>query len=377
MGKWHKAIFPEVHFAREELNVQKKEAAPKAALKPIRVGIIGTGGIATAAHIPSYQKVEGVEVIAACDIIESVAKEVAEKFGIPKIYTDYRKMLQKEELDAVSVCTPNYVHKDPTIAALKAGVHVLCEKPIGMNAKEGAAMVTASRETGKKLQIGYCSRFGSGPQALKRFIDAGELGEIYYARTQALRRRGIPGWGVFGQKDKQGGGPLIDIGVHILDLTLWLMGHPKPVAASGQCYTKFGTRKDVIGLMGQWDTETFTVEDFAVGLVRFDNGATLSIESSFAANIEKDIFSAAILGTEGGCQTHPPMIFKEEHKTLTDVKPYGLKDVDIYLAEIQAFIDAIRSDTEVLIPGEDGLMVAKIMDAIYKSSDLGKEVKID
>ncbi|MCC6443488.1 MAG: Gfo/Idh/MocA family oxidoreductase [Armatimonadetes bacterium] len=345
-------------------------------MKPIRVGIIGTGGIATAAHIPSYQKVEGVEIVAGCDIVESVAKNVAEKFGIPRIYTDYRKMLKEEELDAVSVCTPNYVHMDPTIDALNAGVHVLCEKPIGMNAKEGAAMVAASRKTGKKLQIGLCSRFGSGPQALKRFIDAGELGDIYYARVQALRRRGIPGWGVFGQKDKQGGGPMIDIGVHILDLTLWLMGHPKPVAASGQCYTKFGTRKDIIGLMGQWDTETFTVEDFATGFVRFDNGATLTVEASFAANIEKDVFNSVILGTEGGLQTHPPMIFKEEHKTLTDVKPYGLADVNVYLAEVQAFIDAIRNDAESLIPGEHGLMVSQIMDAIYESSDTGKEVKI-
>jgi predicted dehydrogenase len=286
-------------------------------------------------------------------------------------------MLEDVRMDIVSVCTPNYMHKDPTVAALKAGCHVMVEKPIGMNAAEGRAMVDAANQAKRKLAMGLNMRQGAGGQALKRALDAGDMGEVYFAKSLALRRRGIPGWGVFGEKDKQGGGPLIDIGVHILDLTLWLMGHPKPVAVSGQCYTKFGKRHGVVGLMGQWNVETFTVEDFAVGLVRFENGATLSIEASFAANIERDFFDCKILGTEGGCQLDPLRIFTERNQTLYDITPYGLPKVDTHEQNIIKFVQAVRDGKEVPVPGEHGLMVTEIIDAIYESSDKGREVIIE
>jgi len=347
-------------------------------METLRVGIIGSGGIAQYAHIPNYQKCENVEVVACCDIVEETAKKCAEKYGIPRVFTDYQKMLEDVRLDVVSVCTPNYMHKDPTIAALNAGCHVMVEKPIAMNAIEGRAMVDAAKKNGRKLAMGLNMRQSPGAQALKRAMDAGDMGEVYFAKSLALRRRGIPGWGVFGEKDKQGGGPLIDIGVHIMDLTLWLMGHPKPIAVSGQCYTKFGNRRDVIGLMGQWNVDTFTVEDFAVGLVRFENGATLSVESSFAANIERDVFDCKILGTEGGCQLDPLRIFTERNKTLYDITPYGLPgNVNTHEQNIRKFVDAVRNDTEVPVPGEHGLMVTEIIDAIYESSEKGHEVKIE
>lgn len=346
-------------------------------MSTLRVGIIGTGGIARSVHIPNYQKIDDVKVTACCDVVEKSAKACAEQFSIPHWYTDYNEMLKKEDLDAVSVCTPNFMHKDPTIAALKAGCHVMVEKPIGMNATEGREMVETARKAGKKLAMGLMTRQGGAAQALKRAIDAGDLGQIYFAKSLALRRRGIPGWGVFGQKDKQGGGPLIDIGVHILDLTLWLMGHPKPVAVSGQCYTKFGNRRGVVGLMGQWDVDTFTVEDFAVGLVRFDNGATLSIESSFAANIEHDVMDCRLLGTEGGCQLEPAKIFTERNQTLLDVTPVHLPRLAIHEQNIRKFVQALRDGTEVPVPGEEGLMVTQIIDAIYESSDKGREVRIE
>ena len=213
--------------------------------------------------------------------------------------------------------------------------------------------------------------------ALKRFIDAGELGDIYYARAQALRVRGIPGWGVFIDKAKQGGGPLIDIGVHILDLTLWFMGHPKPVAASGVTYQKFGKRDDVVGFMGQWDYKKFTVEDMASALIRFDNGATVMLESSFVANIEKDIFSTAIFGTEGGAQTDPFNITQEKHRSVFNFTP-KIPNVNTnpYHAEIKDYIACVREGREPVVTGEHGLAVAKIMDAIYKSSETGREVEI-
>ena len=350
--------------------------------KPIGIAIIGSGGIAQGAHLPAYKKLrdEGkVTIVAVCDVNETTAKEAAAKFDVPHIFTNYKQMLEMDEIDAVDVCTPNFLHKQPVIDSFAAGKHVLIEKPLAMNAKEGAEMVAAGHKAKKKMQVALPMRFGSGPQAVKRFIDDGKMGDIYYARAHALRRRGIPGWGVFTQKDKQGGGPLIDIGVHILDLTLWLMGYPEPVSTTGTTYAKFGHREGVIGLMGQWDPKTFTVEDFAAGFVRFKNGATLTLESSFAANLGSDEFHTSIFGSEGGAyvDAFTPgniRIFREESGTLTDTTPAFLPTIGTHEAEIRAFIQAIADDTPVPVPGEQGLMVTRILDAIYESSETGREV---
>jgi predicted dehydrogenase len=348
-------------------------------MKTIGIGIIGSGGIAQGAHLPAYKALAdpSVDVVAVADVRRETAEQAAKKFEVPHVFEDYHEMLKRDDIHAVSVCTPNFLHKQPTIDALEAGKHVLVEKPLAINAAEGREMVAAARRTGKKLQAGLNNRFGSGPQALKRFIQAGELGEIYYARSQALRRRGIPSWGVFTQKEKQGGGPLIDIGVHILDLTLWLMGHPKPIAASGQVYTKFGKRGDILGLMGQWDPKSFTVEDFGVGFIRFQNGATLTLETSFAGNQEqRDLFNCEIFGTEGGCTLSPLKMFFERNQTLIDATPVFLPQVHTHQAEIRSFIEAIRNDTEPAVTAEEGLMVTEILDAIYRSAEEGREVRI-
>jgi predicted dehydrogenase len=342
----------------------------------IRVGVIGTGGIAQAKHIPALHKHPDVEIVAVCDSRAEILDQVAADYGIKHKFLDYNDMLAMDEIDAVDICTPNFLHADPTIKALNSGKHVIVEKPIARNSEEGAAMVAAAQKSGKKLMVAYCWRWNPGVKALKRFIDAGDMGEIYYARVHALRRRGIPGWGVFTQKDKQGGGPLIDIGCHALDATLFLMGHPKPVSVSGMCYTKFGTRPGLVGLMGAWDYKNYTVEDFATGIVRFENGASLTIESSFAANIEKDEFNTTLLGTEGGCSLNPLKIYREERQTLVDVAPVFLSEVSWHEAEIFDFIDAIKNNKPVPVPGEEGLMVSKILDGIYRSSDEGREVLI-
>ncbi len=346
--------------------------------KKTKVGLIGTGSISQSVHIPAYQKNPDAEIVAICDINEETLAKVGDNLNIDKKYrfTDYKKLIAMDEIDMVDVCTPNYVHMDPTVKALDAGKHVICEKPIALNAKEGQQMVDAEQRSGKKLMIAYCWRWNSGAQALKRFCDDGQMGDIYYARVQALRRRGVPSWGVFIDKAKQGGGPLIDIGCHALDLTLFLMGHPKPVSATGMSCTKFGTKKGTFGAWGPWDYDNYTVEDFAAGFIRFDNGATLVLESSFCANIEKDVFNTSLMGTEGGATLDPLKMYREENKTLIDVSPVYLPNVGTHEAEIFAFVDAIRNDKPSPVPGEQGLMVAKILDAIYKSSELGKEVPI-
>lgn len=344
------------------------------------IGIIGSGGIARTAHMPGYVSCaeDGVRIIAVADVNAEAARAAAEQFDVPHVYTDYRDLLERDDIHAVSVCTPNYLHLQPTLDAFAAGKHVLVEKPLALNATEGARMVAAGRAAGKKLQVGFMTRFQSPAQALKRFIDAGEMGEIYFARAQAMRRRGIPGWGVFTQKDKQGGGPLIDIGVHILDLTLWLMGHPEPVAVSGQTYAKFGHRAGLVGLLGQWDPSIFSVEDFAAALVRFDNGATLVLESSFCANQEqRDVMNTELFGTEGGCSYNPCKMFFERHRTLIDATPAYLPQVKAHEAEVRAFVRAILDDTPVPVTGEEALMTSRIIDAIYRSSEAGREVPVD
>ncbi|HEV2471129.1 MAG TPA: Gfo/Idh/MocA family oxidoreductase [Chthonomonadales bacterium] len=344
----------------------------------VRIGVIGTGGIANGAHLPGYSQIpDECEIVALCDIDPVALEKTAEKYPVKHIFEDYRKLLEIPEIDGVSVCTPNYVHYQPTVDALRAGKNVLCEKPIAMNATEAAGMVEAAKKSGKILQIGYNSRFAPTNQLLKRFIDAGELGEIYYARAQAMRVRGIPGWGVFIDKSKQGGGPLIDIGVHILDLTLWLMGHPKPVAASGVTYQKFGKRSDVVGFMGQWDYKNFTVEDMAAGLIRLENGATIVLESSFVANLKDEINNTTLLGTQGGAEAYPLSITQERHKSVFSYQPQiPNKNINTHYAEMKSFVECIRDKKPPLVTGEHGLMVAQIMDAIYKSSDEGKEVQI-
>ena len=354
----------------------------------VAIGIIGFGGIATAAHAPGYRKLpDQCEIVAIADIDPARLKVAqSDPWNIPQVFADYKEMLALPEIDAVSVCTPNFVHMQPTIDAFAAGKHVLCEKPMAMNSTEGKAMITASEKAGKKLQIGYNMRFGSAPQSIRRAVDNGVLGGVYHARAQALRRRGVPGWGVFTQKDKQGGGPLIDIGVHITDLTLWLMGHPKPVAASGQTFTKFGTKEGVLGQMGQWDPKIYSVEDFATALIRFDNGATMTLESSFIANLGDPTFSTHLFGDAGGvlldANANKAQIFREEFGTLTDSAPGWLPRVDSsHSEEIKAFVRAIRDDLTIAqvgaADGPQGLMVTQIMDAIYASSDLGREVLID
>ncbi len=364
----------------------QEKAAPAAnkrgMTKPIGIGVIGTGYIAAARHLPAFQALqeEGkVRLLAVCDVGEDRLRRAAEKFEVPQAFTNYRDMLALDEIDAVSVCTPNFQHKQPVLDAFTAGKHVLCEKPLALNAAEGAEMVAAGRAAGRQLQVGYNLRFGSGAQSVKRFVDDGKLGEIYYARAQALRRRGIPSHGHFTDKSKQGGGPLIDIGAHVLDLSLWLMGFPKPVSVSGQTQAKFGYREGVIGLRGQWDPKKFTVEDFGIGLVRFDSGATLVLESSFAANIAQDQFQTTLMGSEGGAfvdmiQDANTRLFREESGTLTDTSPVFLPQVHTHDAEIRAFVQALIDDTPVLVPGEQALMVTQILDALYQSAETGREV---
>lgn len=351
----------------------------------LRIGIIGSGGIAQSSHMKGYSTIpEKCEMVAVCDVNENTAKEAAAKFNVPHIFTNYRELLASGLVDAVSVTTPNKFHKEPTIDALKAGIHVLCEKPLAMNADEAREMCAAERESGKILQVALQSRFGGPGRFMKEFIDGGNLGDVYFARAQALRRRGVPGWGVFIDREKQGGGPLIDIGVHILDFTLFLMGYPKPVSASGKTWDMMGKNPELTNLFGDYDRSKFTVEDFAVGLIKFDNGAVISLESSFMANqSEIDIMKTQLFGTKAGAMVKPwgdkPIeIYSESNQQLFDMVPRNIPHVESpHTAEVVAFVDAILEGKPSPVPGLNGLILNAIFDALYKSSDTGNEEKVD
>ncbi|PWU69458.1 Gfo/Idh/MocA family protein [Gracilibacillus dipsosauri] len=343
----------------------------------LRVGLIGAGGIATSVHLPAYHSVsDQVEVVAIADVAYERAKQVAEEKGIPHAFDQYEKMLKEVELDAVSVCVPNKFHKDATIAALQAGCHVLCEKPPAMNQQEAKEMEDAQAASGKLLMYGFHYRYQAETQAAKRFIDAGELGEIYAGRVHAIRRRGIPGWGVFTNKELQGGGPLIDIGVHMLDTALYLMGYPEPSVVLGQTHQQLGTKKGV-GLLGAWDYENFTVEDMAIGMITFKNGASLVLESAFAANVEKnDLMQVSLMGNQGGADIFPLKMYQEKHETLLDITPAYLPKVNAHETEIHVFVADCLAGNVTGEYAKQGTNIQKIIDGLYQSAETGKAVNL-
>lgn len=341
----------------------------------LKVALIGAGGIATDVHIPAYRKVpEQVEIVAIADVAYDKAKAVAREHGIASVYDNYQSMLTETDIDAVSVCVPNKFHKDAAIAALEAGCHVLCEKPPAMNQEEAKEMEDAAVKSGKLLMYGFHYRFQSETQAAKRFIDAGEFGEIYSGRVQAIRRRGIPGWGVFTNKELQGGGPLIDIGVHMLDTALYLMGYPEPAVVLGQTHQQLGTKKGV-GLLGEWDYQNYTVEDMAIGMITFKNGASLVLESAFAANVEKrDTMQVSLMGNKGGADIFPLKMYQEKHDTLIDITPAYLPEINAHQTEIHAFVaDCIEGNITDRY-AKQGTNIQKIIDGLYQSAETGKAV---
>jgi predicted dehydrogenase len=349
--------------------------------KKLKIGIIGSGGIARGCHMKGYASIpDQCEMVAVCDVNPETAKKAADEYSVAKTYLDYRELLADPEIDAVSVATPNKYHVQPTIDALKAGKHVICEKPLAMNAEEAKLMCRAAKDSGKILQVALQMRFSGQARFMKQYIEDGHMGDIYFARAQALRRRGVPAWGVFIDKEQQGGGPLIDIGVHILDFTLFLMGYPKPVSASGKTWDILGKNPELFNNWGDYDRSKFTVEDFAVGLIKFENGVVVSLESSFMANLEGDKHETQLFGTKAGAVAGGSeiKIFTEQGRQLFDMTPKNVPHVEsAHVAEIQAFVDAIIHDKPSPVPGENGLILNAIFDALYKSSETGKEEAVD
>nr|WP_145156593.1 Gfo/Idh/MocA family oxidoreductase [Paenibacillus terrae] len=356
----------------------------------VKVGIIGCGSIANGKHLPSLSKLEQVELVAFCDIVQERAVQAKEKFGAADatVYADYRELLADPSIDVVHVCTPNDAHAEVSIAALEAGKHVMCEKPMAKTAADARRMAETAQRTGKKLTIGYNNRFRPDSLFMKQMCENGELGEIYFAKAHALRRRGVPTWGVFLDKDKQGGGPLIDIGTHALDLTLWLMNNYEPRVVLGTAYHKLSQRKQAANAGGAWDPDKFTVEDSAFGMIVMKNGATVMLESSWALNMldtREAIYT--LCGTEGGADVEETLrINGEKYGRLyaNDIQ-FNVKGADFFEGrkesmhdkEIRLWIEAVINDTQPVVRPEQACVVSEIIEALYESNRTGKAVYFD
>jgi predicted dehydrogenase len=376
-------------------------------MKKNKVGIIGCGFIGTTKHLPSMSKIEGVEVVAFCDLIIERAQAAAEQYGVPDalVCTDYKDVIARDDIDVIHVCTPNNTHAEITVAALKAGKHVMCEKPMAKTAAEAKAMLDAAKETGKLLTIGYQNRYRKDSLFMKNLCEKGELGDIYFAKAMATRRRGVPTWGVFTDKEKQGGGPLIDLATHSLDLALWMMDNYEPETVLGSSYDMIGKMGSPANAGGPWDAATYEVEDSAFGFVKFKNGATVVVESSWALNmIVADVAMTLLCGTKAGADMYPPtgpVVRIDDAHSAPDhyVRVNGESNGKLYiqnysmgadfigdgkkeffaggLKEMQTWFDAIRGEGELLVKPEQAYTVTCILEAIYDSARSGKVVHMD
>ena len=351
--------------------------------KKLRVAIIGCGGIAQT-HLGIYKKsIPEVEIVAGVDILPERLDVMEEKWGVPRsaLYTDWKKMLKEIKPDAVDICTPNGLHCAPAVDACNAGCHAIVEKPMAMTPAECEKMIAAAEKNKVKLSVGFQQRYRDVTKALIKARDEGVFGDILFVEVKALRRRGIPNWGVFGQKEKQGGGPLIDIGVHMLEAAYEFMGSPKPVAASANTWTYMGDKPSTtISTWPGWDWKTYTVEDLAVGQIRFDNGAILQIRSSFATHIkEHEVEDWSAIGTKGGCNWSTAEIFTDYNNLMVNTKPVytGQNDWETFFTrKLQNWVSGCMKGTELDASGYDGLNVQKMLDGLYRSAAAGKEVTI-
>ncbi len=353
----------------------------------IKVAVIGVGSISEC-HLDAYVKNPNAELYAICDINPETLKRQGERYNIPeeRRFLDYNELLKLEEIDSVSVCTWNSEHAPVTIAALKAGKNVLCEKPMATSVEDAQAMLAAAKESGKHLQIGFVRRFGNDCALIQDLVNEGFFGDIYYAKASYLRRNGNPeGW--FGDKSRSGGGPLYDLGVHVIDLVRFIEGNKKPVSVYGATWQKLLNRPNLKTPKAYYsasrtDHDICDVEDLAVAMIRFEDGSILSVEASFSLNIKKGSGAIELFGSKGGAKLDGSNLelTSEMYDYMTDVTLNGAKaDMgDFFQKEIDNYVDCcINPEAVCKAPAEDGVTIMKILCAIYESARTGHEVVID
>ena len=374
---------------KKSLNYLKELGKESDMTKIIKAGVVGCGGIANGKHFPAIKKNGKIELVAFCDLIKERAEKAKEEYGTPdaRVYTDYTELV-KEDVDVVYVLTPNNAHAPVSIAAMKAGKHVMCEKPMAKTYAEAKEMVKTAKETGKILTIGYQNRYRADSQYLKSACEADELGEIYYAKAHAIRRRAVPTWGVFLDEEKQGGGPLIDIGTHALDLTLWMMNNYEPASVTGSTYRKLADQTQTGNAWGDWDPEKFTVEDSAFGFIKMKNGATIVLEASWALNsLEVDEAKTSLCGTKAGADMKDGLRINRVHHGRQCVEKPNLAAGGVAFydgeeerpqdIEAEIFYNAVTKGTPLTVKPEQALVVTQLLEAIYESAKTGKTIYFD
>ncbi|HJN18625.1 MAG TPA: Gfo/Idh/MocA family oxidoreductase [Armatimonadota bacterium] len=347
--------------------------------KKLKVGVIGVGGIANT-HFPGWAESPHAEVVALADVVEDTVKACGAKLGVDCLYTDPLKLIANDDIDIVDVCTPNMYHTPLTVAALKAGKHVICEKPLAPTPKDIKKMIAARDASGKMLMTAQHFRFQGTAQAMKAELDAGTLGDVYHARCWMLRRSGAPTRPGFILKEHSGGGPCIDIGVHILDLTLWMMGNPKPVSVTGQTQDVLAHKKGAFSNAGPIPKE-YDVEEFATAFVRFETGATLVLEVSWLLHhkTEGEDMQMWLYGDQAGAHWPSNEILSTNNQTKQhmNMQLTRAEGGEPHAKECMAFAEAVAKGQPSPVPAEQSMDVIAILDGLYRSAKSGKEVKLN
>lgn len=360
-------------------------------MEKIKLGIIGCGNIARGKHIPSIKQIPEAEIVAFCDIIPERAEAAKQFYGNEnaKTYTNYHDLLAIPEIDAVYVLTQNRLHSEMSVAALEAGKNVMCEKPMAIDGAHAKLMLDAQQKSGKLLTIGYQHRHDLDIQYVRKEVQNGVFGDIYYAKARVLRRRGVPTHGVFLDENEQGGGCLVDVGTHALDTVLWLMNNYEPKFVCGSVYHKLNKLSAEFqgNPWGVWDPDKFNVEDSAFGYIIMKNGATIVLETSWALNMtEGETVQYMLCGDKAGCDnfTGSLQINGAKHNTLYVEKPalngvntayYGTTSGSPSgIKEQRAFIDACMGKGELTVQPKQAYVVSQILSAIYESAKKGTAV---
>ena len=348
--------------------------------KQVRYGFIGAGGIARA-HASAIEAV-GDKIVAVMDVNKETGEAFANDYSADYVTTRVSNLVSRDDIDAVIVCTPNAFHAQQTIMALQSGKHVLCEKPMSVNVSQAKKMIQIAKKSKRIFTVGYVRRFMPTSEAVKSKINKGELGNIYYAESKWLRRRGVPGYGGwFTTKKLSGGGPLIDLGCHMIDLVNWFIGYPKPkrVFATSGCHI---ANKNYVYL-SMWGKENpkgvYDVEDYASAMIRYDNGATVLLQVAWAINMPQDTqLETWVAGDKAGCVTDGSNVIfagQEAPNALTELN-YRVKEANCFERQIAHFSECIKSGNQPRVKPEEALIVQQILQAIYDSSKLKREIII-
>jgi len=357
----------------------------------LRAAVIGAG--VGRAHMKGYRNSSDSELVAVCDANAVRLAEIAGEFGIPasQQYTDYHTMLETVKPDIVSIALPNYLHREVAVAALEAGAHVICEKPMATTVAEAEAMNAAAQKAGKQLAISYNYRYRADAQWIHKVIESGSLGEIHFVNATWRRETGIPGSGWFGRKALSGGGPLIDLGVHVLDLSLWFMGFPQVRTVSSTTRSIFGPLGQKVWGQPSWlgtKAEPFDVEDSAIGFLRFGNGASAVLQATWAEHREPqaDMIRLEVQGSKASIHMVVPnyrhddtlrMYTEIEGEPVTIIPGLrNVKNVANHESLIAATLKALVAGEPVPNPGTEGIAAVRVLEAMYKSADAGHEISL-